>query len=111
MDGKTIVETAVLSWTEKCWRTIIPKRPPTESKGNEAAWIIPPDKRRIMGKHVNKMLEEFNAPDLNGDRFHSKEELYGFFALVGIGTRWVDNTAVRWCLYLGERELKVGMSL
>ena len=108
MDGKRIVETAVLSSVEACWRAIIPKRAPTQARGKEAAWIIAPDKRRPLGKHVVNTLEKINRENKED---YNLEELCGFFALVGIGTRWADNLGVRWCLYLGERELKPGMNL
>jgi len=103
IDGKRIVETAVVCWSARCCNLIKPKRQPDREKKGEAAWIIAPEKRRALGKHANAVLEK------NGSG--AQEILYGFFALVGIGSRWADNTDVRWCLYLGERDLKPGMAL
>lgn len=102
IDGKKILEASELALGEKLWKVIIPKRRPDRAKGKERVWIIPKDKRRVFGNHANKVLEKF------GD---NRDELFGFFALVGMGTRWADNDAVRWCLYLGDRELETGMNL
>jgi hypothetical protein len=103
IEGRKIVETAVLCWSERCCNLIKPKREPDREKKNECAWVIAPEKRRVFGKHANKILEKHGSG--------ATEILYGFFALVGIGSRWVDNKDVRWCVYLGERELKPGMAL
>lgn len=103
IDKATIIETAILSSREPCWRHMLPKRVPDKIKGKEAAWIIKLDRRRAFGKFVNKILEEYK------DSY--QEELYGFFGLVGIGTRWADNKDVIWCLYVGNRELEKGMKL
>ena len=102
LDGKIIVETALLAAEEKCWRNMLPKRAPDKSKGREAAWIVPLKRRRAFGKHVNLVLEKHK---------NNVAELYGFFGLVGIGTRWADDDRVKWCLYVGDRKLKKGMKL
>jgi len=108
LDGKRIVEATVISWTRVCWEKIIPRRKPDREGKKGAAWIIEKEKRRVFGKHAVKMLEEFNEASPVG---HSEEELYGFFGIVGIGSRWADNEDIRWCLYLGEKDLAPGMAL
>jgi len=106
--GSSVIEAAVLSWSKECWRTILPKRKPDKKKGNEFFWFIPVQRRRVFGIHANKMLEKFNENNL---RNHAEEELFGFFALVGLGSRWVMDESVRWFLFLGERELVPGDTL
>lgn len=103
--GEKVVEAAVLSWSRKCWKTILPKRSPDRDKGGEQIWVVAPERRRAFGTHANKMLERFNKSNLNN---HGKEELYGFFTLVGIGSRWANDRTVDWCLVLCDRELALG---
>ena len=103
LDGKMIVESAVLAWSPGVIQKIIPKRQPDRAKGREAAWIIALGKRRAFGNHVVQLWKKMNA---SGDK--NEEEVYSFFALVGIGRRWVENSDVRWCLYRGERKLVAG---
>jgi len=95
-DGK-IVESAILAWTKKCFNAILPPRKcDTESEKYGKVWIVKKDRRRLFGNHANAALEQMRGT--------VEEELYGFFALVGIGKRWIDDLGVDWCLFLTENK-------
>lgn len=99
-DNGAIVESAVLSWTKKCFNAILPPRKcDIESEKYGKIWIIQRGKRRLFGNHANSVLEKLRGT--------IEEELYGFFALVGIGRRWIDSKS-DWCLFLSENEPVAG---
>lgn len=103
-DGQ-VAEACVVSHTSRCWEGLVPKREPDIGRETEKVWVIAPDRRRFFVGHAIKWLEKFNQR--NGNK-HSAEVLDGFFGMVGLGSRWVNNEDVDWCLFLGDRALGEG---
>ena len=99
-----VLEAVVVSWSEGCWKRMIPKRDPDEKDGLRI-WVVEHRSRRVFGSYSIKTLEQFHE---NNRWNHSEEVLYGFFGVVGIGNRWVDRKDVKWCLVLGDKELARG---
>ena len=91
-DGEVVASTR-LCWSYKPQKYILPKRSPDKERSGEKMWLIVPEDRRKLGKHVVNVLEGYNH-----DRNHNAEEVHGFFGVVGIGTWWADDMDVDWWL-------------
>lgn len=115
--NERVVESALLSENERCWKKIIPSRRPDIEIEDESLWLIPNDRRRVLGSHANKVLETYSQALCNKEvDFKERadavmEELCGFFSISGIGMRWVDDVTARWVLFLGNKLLQLGMQL
>lgn len=103
------VESVEITDSYHCWKEIVPSRPPDKQDlvdgKPEQLWVIAKDRRRPFGSHAVKKVEEYNRR--NGGR-HNASELNSFFGIVGIGSRWANDTSAEWCLSLGEREFFPG---
>lgn len=103
INGRRIVDCFELTNDEDLIGKVVPSRSPDKERDGEKAWIVQMEKRRLFGKHLVGLLES--------DSVSNECELLGFFGLVGIGKRFVDDKDVRWCLYLGSRNLEIGGTL
>lgn len=101
-DG-AVVESATLCWSYKTQKAILPKRDPDKERKMESMWFIAPENRRKMGKHVVRVLEQFNR-----NKEKNVEELYGYWAIVGIDKRWFGDESVDWWLLMTNREVEIG---
>ena len=106
-NGK-VVEVGRISWSPKCEKDIIPSRLSDKENKGVQLWKIAIDKRRLFASHVVWALENMNTKS-SGNK--NTEELYGFFELVGLGKRWVDDRAVDWWLARSNMLLTAGKIL
>ena len=98
--GDDVLESGVVAWSGACTKRILPKRVPDYEDDKSKRWMIPFDRRRAFGVHADKVLSTKSSC--------TAEELYGFFALVGMGSRWADRDDVIWGLHFGDDEYEPG---
>lgn len=99
-EGK-VMERAVLCWRHRCIQQLQPKRSPDKDGGVSKVWVVRPEHRVNFLKYADRVLDKAGS---------EAESLYGYFGIMGAGSRWLRDATVDWCLFLG-REIEVGESI
>jgi hypothetical protein len=99
---RVVVESTVLSHKDSCIQKILPPRGPDLRLDRFKVWIAAPEKRKNLVNRIDLVLDKYGT---------SKDMLYGFFGLMGISSRWLEDRSVEIGLCLGTEEAAAGVPL
>lgn len=99
---RIVIEAVVLSQKAGCVKEILPPRAPDVESKEFKLWIAAPDRRANLVKRVDAMLDKHGTP---------RDMTHGFFGLMGVAQRWIEDVSVEIGLCLKAEEIRVGESL